>query len=423
MSRFFYGWWVLLGLCLVYGSSNGILMFTLPLFYPDLISEFGWDEAQVTRPAGVFLFVAAVLHPLGGVLLDRYSPRILMFVAYGIAVVALAFFPYINSLWAMIIIHGFFGLSFGLAGLVANMLLLTRWFVRYRGIAVGLLLMGASFGGAVFPLIVRQSLIDGGWREAAGLLAVLGGLLMLLPLIFMVRNRPQDSGLNPDGAEPNAPSSKAPESAMNVVNGPGLRDALHSRVFYMLTFATATLWFCIVGVYQHQAIYLGQDLGVDRGDIPIIFSVFFWSVMSGKAGFGYLSDRLNKVHVMLGSIINLTIGLMVLRMVDAESTALIFVYAVIYGMGVGGAFAMIQLVIADYFAGDAYGKILGIFTFVDTMAGSLGALVLGSMRVAMDSYVPALNLMIGMCVLAAGCVMVLIRSANRAEPVATPSGA
>ena len=110
-------------------------------------------------------------------------------------------------------------------------------------------------------------------------------------------------------------------------------------------------------------------------------------------------------------------------MVDAESTALIFVYAVIYGIGVGGAFAMIQLVIADYFAGDAYGKILGIFTFVDTMAGSLGALVLGSMRVAMDSYVPALNLMIGMCVLAAGCVMVLIRSANRAEPVAAPSGA
>jgi OFA family oxalate/formate antiporter-like MFS transporter len=423
MSRFFYGWWVLLGLCLVYGSSNGILMFTLPLFYPDLISEFGWNEAEVTRPAGVFLFVAAVLHPLGGVLLDRYSARILMFVAYGIAVVALGIFPYINSLGAMMIIHGFFGLSFGLAGLVANMLVLTRWFVRYRGIAVGLLLMGASFGGAVFPLIVRQPLIDGGWREASGLLAVLGGLLMLLPLIFMVRNRPQDLGLHPDGAQQNTPPSTDPAAVMNVVNGPSLRDALGSRVFYMLAFATATLWFCIVGVYQHQAIYLGRDLGVDKADIPFIFSVFFWSVMAGKAGFGYLSDRLNKVHVMLGSIINLTIGLIVLRMVDAESTALIFTYAVIYGMGVGGAFAMIQLVIADYFAGNAYGKILGIFTFVDTMAGSLGALVLGSMRVAMDSYVPAMNLMIGMCTIAAGCVIVLILSANRVDPVASQSGA
>jgi len=409
MSRIFYGWWVLLGLFLVYGTSNGIQTFTLPLFYPELMEEFGWNEAEVTRPAGLFFFVAAVLHPLGGALLDRYSPRMLMLVAYGIGAAALAFFPLIDSLEEMMIIHGFFGLSFGLAGLVANMLVLSRWFVRYRGVAVGVLLMGASFGGAVFPLIVRQSLLDGGWREAGGLLAVLGGLLMMLPLIFLVRNRPQDYGLNPDGAEQNAAPSTATEPGPASVNGPSLRAAVVSPVFYLLTFSTATLWFCIVGIYQHMAIYLGQDLGIDRADLPIVFSVFFWSVMIGKAVFGYLSDRLNKVHVMLASVVNMTIGLVVLRMVDTNSSLTIFSFAVIYGLGVGGAFAMIQLVIADCFAGNSYGKILGIFTFVDTMAGSLGALVLGSMRVAFGSYVPALNLMIGMCVIAAGCVIVLAR--------------
>jgi sugar phosphate permease len=419
MSRFFYGWWVLLGLFLVYGSSTGILMFTLPLFYPDLMNEFGWNEAEVTRPAAIFFFAAAVLHPFGGALLDRYSPRMLMLIAYGIIVLALGFFPFIDSLGAMMFIHGVFGLSFGLAGLVANMLVLTRWFVRYRGVAVGLLLMGASFGGAVFPLIVRQPLIEDGWREAAGLLAILGSVLMMLPLIFMVRNRPQDSGLNPDGAAQSGPVSPATAS---VANGPSLLDAFKSPAFYLLAFATATLWFCIVGVFQHQAIYLGQDLGVDKADIPIVFSVFFWANIAGKAGFGYLSDRLNKVHVMLGSIVNLAIGLMVLRAVNAESTIMIFAYAVIYGMGAGGAFAMIQLVIADYFAGQAYGKILGIFTFVDTMAGSLGALVLGSLRVALDSYAPALNLMTGMCAMAAVCVFVLTRLTNRSALVATQSG-
>jgi sugar phosphate permease len=417
VTRIFYGWWVLLGLFLVYGTSNGIQTFTLPLFYPELMEEFGWNEAEVTRPAGLFFFVAAVLHPLGGALLDRYSPRMLMLVAYGIGAAALAFFPLVDSFGEMMIVHAFFGLSFGLAGLVANMLVLSRWFVRYRGIAVGVLLMGASFGGAVFPLIVRQSLLDGGWREAGGLLAVMGGLLMMLPLIFLVRDRPQDYGLNPDGAGQNAAPSTATESGSGNVHGPSLREAVASPVFFLLTFSTATLWFCIVGVYQHQAIYLGQDLGMDKADLPFVFSVFFWSVMTGKAVFGYLSDRLNKVHVMLGSVVNLAIGLVVLRTIQADSTETIFSYAVIYGLGVGGAFAMIQLVIADCFAGHAYGKILGIFTFVDTMAGSLGALVLGSMRVAFGSYIPALNLMIGLCVIAAGCIIVLARLDRPARPM------
>ena len=293
---------------------------------------------------------------------------------------ALRMRPDPQSSCGLMFIYIVFGLSFGLAGLVANMLVLTRWFVRYRGVAVGILLMGASFGGAVFPLIVRQTLIDSGWREAVGLLAVIGAALMILPLIFMVRNRPQDSGLNPDGAAQVSEPSTATPSVSPVASGPKLIDALKSPVFYLLAFTTATLWFCIVGVLQHQAIYLGRDLGVDKANIPLVFSAFFWAGIVGKAGFGYLSDRLNKVHVMLASIINLAIGLIVLRTINADSTVMIFTYALIYGMGAGGAFAMIQLVIADYFAGQAYGKILGIFTFVDTMAGALGTQVIGAMR-------------------------------------------
>jgi sugar phosphate permease len=418
MSRIYFGWWVLLGLFLVYASSNGILLFTLPLFYPELINEFGWNEAEVTRPAAIFFIAAAVLHPFGGALLDRYSPRLLMLLGYGVIALALGFYPFINSLGQLLAINIVFGLGFGLAGLVANMLVLTRWFVRYRGVAVGLLLMGASFGGAVFPLIVRQTLVESGWREAVALLAVIGGTLMIVPLIFIVRNRPQDFGLNPDGATGPAATSRATASKSELASGPNLRAALKSPIFYLLAFTTATLWFCIVGVLQHQAIYLGQDLGVDKTDIPLIFSAFFWAGIVGKAGFGYLSDRLNKVQVMLGSIINLAVGLIILRTINADSTVMIFIYAVIYGMGAGGAFAMIQLVIAEYFAGQAYGKILGIFTFVDTMAGALGTQVIGSLRVALDSYIPALNLMIMICAIAAVCVIVLTRLINRDRPLA-----
>jgi len=414
MSRIYFGWWVLLGLFLVYASTNGILIFTLPLFYPELINEFGWNEAEVTRPAMVFFLAAAVLHPFGGALLDRYSPRLLMLLSNGAIALALGFYPFINSLSQLMMIYIVFGLGFGLAGIVANMLLLTRWFVRYRGVAVGILLMGASFGGAVFPLIVRQTLVENGWREAVILLAALGGTLMILPLIFLVRNRPQDLGLNPDGAAQVPGPSRVATSALQAVSGPTLLEAFKSPIFYLLAFATGTLWFCIVGVLQNQAIYLGQDLGVNKSVIPLVFSVFFWAGIAGKAGFGYLSDRLDKGHIMLASIINLAIGLIVLRTINAESMVMIFAYAVIYGMGAAGVFAMIQLVIAKHFAGQAYGKILGIFTFVDTMASALGIQVIGAMRVASDSYIPAFNLMIMMCAIAAVCVIVVNRLNRRA---------
>ena len=410
MGRFYFGWWVLLGLFLVYAASNGILIFTLPLFFPELINEFGWNEAEVTRPAAIFFVAAAVLHPFGGMLLDRYSPRLLMLVGYGAIAVALGFYPYINSLGHLTAIYIVFGLGLGLAGLVANMLVLTRWFTRRRGVAVGLLLMGASFGGAVFPLIVRQSLVESGWREAVMLLAIIGGAMMMLPLLFLVRDRPPGTGGDEDLASTKAESYRS-------ASGPALIEAFKSPIFYLLTVATAILWFCLVGVLQHQAIYLGRDLGIDSATIPLVFSIFFWGGIVGKAGFGYLSDRLNKVHVMLGSVGNLIVGLAILRTLSADNTTMVFAYAVVYGIGAGGAFAMIQLVIAEHFAGQAYGKILGIFTFVDTIAGALGTQVVGMMRVYYESYVPALNVMIVACIVAGLCVIAIDRLRRRSIAV------
>jgi sugar phosphate permease len=414
MSGIYYGWIVLVGLFIAYTASNGIVINVLPLFYPDLIQEFGWDQEEVTRPSALFYLFAAFLSPIGGYLVDRFSPQRVMFFGVTLITAALFCFQFVTELWQLTISYIVFALGLSCGGIIASMLLLTRWFVRYRGLAVGILLMASSFGGAVFSL----AYIPGDWRTSILLMTVVGGIMMILPIIFLVRNRPQDMGLHPDGAEVELKSKQMEELAAPADSGPTLAEAAKTPIFWLLAFATGTMWFCFVGVLNHQSIYLRDDAGIDAAHLPLIFSTFFWAAVVGKVLFGYLSDLFDKGLIMLLGVINLALGIIVLRLVGPGDIFTAYTFAVVYGVGYSGAFTMIQMMIAEYFSGASYGKILGCFAMVDTLAGAAGIQILGRMRVGMESYIPSFNLMITLCVIATGCIIVMNRLTKRGVRIA-----
>ena len=400
MTRFFFGWWLLVGLFVIYTASNGILLNTLPMFYPSLMAEFGWSEAEVTRPAALFFFASGFMSIISGFFLDRFSVKRIMLIGLAGMVAALGYYSSISSLGGLMTIYFVFAAGLAMGGLLPSMLLLTRWFVRLRGIAIGILLLAASLGGMVFPPIVAQRLALNGWRQTVMELAIISAVMMIVPVLFLVRNYPRDMGLQPDGEA--APSDTAKTGP--ATDGPTLMDAVKSPLFYLLVFTTATLWVCVTGVINHQTIYLGQDLGVGMSMLGLIISVFFGFSIIGYLLFGYLSDHFKKGHILMLAVINLAVGLIVLRVLNSDSTVLIFVYAAIYGMGFSGAFVMVQLIVAEYFSGSNYGKILGLFVFIDTIASGIGIEILGQMRVAMGSYIPAFNVLIVLCAAAAICV-------------------
>ena len=404
--KLFYGWWVLLGLFLIYTANNGILIYTLPLFYPELIDEFGWNAEQVTRPAALFLVVAALAVPFAGILFDRYSTRFIMLLGILALVAGLGFYPSITSLGQLTAIYVVFALGLAGCGLVPNMLILTRWFRRYRGLAAGLLLMGSTIGGAVFPLLTRETLVTQGWRQAVVMIAVLGSIMMIGAVLLLVRNRPEEMGLAADGAELSAGADSAGTTGPA---GPTLKQAVQMPVFYVLAFVTAALWFATFGMLQHQSIFIGKDLGVDSARLPLIFSMFFWFAIMGKLLFSWLSDRVDKLRVMLAAVLSLVIGLLLLRTVSAGNIMGLYAYAVVFGVGFGASFSMIQLVLAEYFSGASYGKILALLTTVDSLAGSAGVSYMGQVRVAQGSYLPAFDLLIILCAASAFLVVMLLR--------------
>jgi OFA family oxalate/formate antiporter-like MFS transporter len=411
-NRIFYGWWVLLGIFTSYTALVGVHIYTLSLFYPELMREFGWSEAQVTQPAAIsFLTGAAITAFISG-LFDRFSVRVFMILGATAYVVGLFSFCSLHTLTQMTAIYVVFAVSQVCAGQVPTMLVVTRWFKRYRGIAIGVTLTATSFGAAVFPLVVRHSLAMGRWRDAMLILTIVSGVMMLLPLIFVVRSRPEDKGLEPDGdaAQPEIRDAPDPQALQA---GPSLNAALRMPVFYVLAFATGSLWFCMNGIVQHQAIFMNGELGVSMDAVPIIVSAIFWFAIAGKLVFGYLSDRFDKILMMLIVVVILIIGLSILRMSSADHLSSLYGYAAVFGVGFSGTFAMIQLVIAEFFSGRSYGKILGVLTSVDVAAGGIGITAVAKMKEAYGSYLPVIEILIGLCCLVALAVVFLYRMRSR----------
>ena len=405
-NRVFFGWWVLFGIFISYTALCGIQIYTLPLFYPELMREFGWSTENVTRAATIFFLTGAILTPFVSSFFDRFSARLFMIAGAFATVIGLFSYSSLRTLTQMTIIYMIFSMSQVCAGQVPTMLVVTRWFRRYRGIAVGITLMGPDVGGAVFPLVVKYALQNGGWRDALQVLMVIAGIMMLIPLIFLIRSRPEDKGLLPDGGLPeqfSLPDQPAANTGMT------LQEALRMPAFYILAFATGSLWFCMNGVVQHQTIFMSSELGITMDTLPVIVSTIFWFAIIGKLLIGYLSDHLDKVLIMFVVVIALIAGLTILRFSSADHPLRLYCYAAVFGIGYSGTFTMIQLVIAEFYSGRSYGKILGILTMVDVASGGIAITAIARMQEALNSYRPVIEMLIGLSCVVAVLVLFLYR--------------
>jgi MFS family permease len=419
VNRWYYGWQVLFGLFLNYMAVVGIMVYTLPLFYPSFISEFGFSSEQVTRPAFLAYMTGAFITPFISPFYDRYSIRKFMLAGTVFMVSGMLALSGFQTYAQMMAINLVFALGQVCAGQVPTMVAATRWFNRRRGIAIGLVLISTSVGGALFPLVVRKMMMGGmDWRGAVFVLMVICGVMMLLPVLFLIRNRPEDIGLTQAEADP---PGKSGLPAGRQLDGPTLKQALRQAEFYLLAFATGGLWFCLNGLVQHQTILIGKELGIGIESLTLVSSLFFSFAIVGKLALGWLADRCNKILIMFCSVLNLIIGLFILRMAHDGGLAVLYSYAVVYGIGYGGMFTMMQLVIAEFYAGKSYGRILGMLTMVDIGVGGLGIPAFGLMQGAFGSYMPILEMMMGLNVVIAVTVLVLYRKRKAAVAAITES--
>jgi MFS family permease len=388
-GRFFYGW-VIVG-CAMFSLlvANGFTIGGISVFDESLLREFGWSRATLKFRDLLTFAIAGLLGPVVGYLADRFGVRRLMMTGSVLLSLALVLYARIGSAAGMYGVHVILAFVLLTCGLIVNVMLVSRWFVRKRGLALGVLTGGASVGGAAFPQVCAWLLNAYGWRTSFTILASLGGVLLVLVLL-LVKEYPADVGLEPMGAGDAAARTSGPRQGLDYW------AALRTPTFWAIAVTATTTFYSVMAVSAHLFLHLRAQ-GFEPAAAARGLSLLFFAGLIGKFSVGYMADIFPRKRVLQGSLFLMFAGSVCL--VSARPGAL-WPFVALFGFGWGGIYTLLQFLTMNSFGLKAAGKILGTIAVVDALGGGLGPWVTGVLYDRTHSYQTAFTIVAGLLLVA-----------------------
>jgi len=384
-NKFFYGW-IIVGIStLALLISNGLSIGGIPVFYKhvqtDLVNSGAVAPDRIQSvyglaPALTFLF-AGFLAPVAGYLIQKFKARTMMVIGCVILGGGLLVYSQATAPTFVYLAHALLGTSLGFVGVLVCTVLVSNWFTRRRGTALGIVLTGTSFGGVLIPLVATPLIQNYGWRTAMILISLIIWIILLPAAIFLVKNRPSDIGEVPDGksSQRAAVGSQTEETEDRHLEGLTLGEAVRTPIFWIFSLCAALIFYAIFVVSQQLNLYLqGERIGFTAQQASFVQSLLFALSVIGKFLFGFLSDKFPPTRVMLVSTTTMFLATLVFLFFNDKT---VYLFAVFFGLNYGGTFVLLQLLVADYFGLKEYGKILGVITVIETIGGAAGTIITG----------------------------------------------
>ena len=369
LPKIFYGWWIVF-VCFSIGLYvSGIVFYGFTAFFEPLIREFGWSHTQVSFAASLRGLETGIFAPILGIMADRYGSRRLL--VWGVIVTGLG----LMMLSATHTLATFYGamllLSLGAGGCMSVLALtaVANWFDKKVGRAFGVVTSGFGASGVMIPLIVWL-IATYNWRTALVLLA-LGLWGIGIPLCLIVRDRPEDLGLLPDGASVRRTGIAEKITSEIPVR---LREAVRHRSFLFLNVTEAIRMTVLSAVVTHIMPYLGQMQisrtvsGIMAAAIPIL------SIL-GRFGLGWLADLCDKRWVMAGAFLFMFLGIIALDHIQLPGAAYLFLF--FFSVGFGGITVLRGALVRTYFGRVSFGKMVGILMGATSFGGIIGPTLAG----------------------------------------------
>jgi MFS family permease len=394
---FFYGWLlVAIGCVTMAVGVNARTAFSL--LFPAILAEFGWDRAVV---AGAFSFgflVSALITPFVGRLMDRRGPVVVVELGVVTMAAGLMLASLVQHPWQLYLTLGVLaGGGVNCLAYTGQSLYLANWFVRRRGLALSIAFSGVGVG-SITLLPWLGSLIAGvGWRSACVALGLLL-LVVLGPINLLLRRRPEEMGLHPDGA---GPRHAAAGIASNVVDPAWVAvdwtvaRAVRTGRFWWLAIGYFCALFAWYAVQVHQTKYL-TEIGFSSATAAWALGLVSLVAVPGQIGFGYLSDRIGREWVWtIGNLGFIACYLTLIALRASPTPALL--YAMIVTQGAFGycLTSVMGAMPIEVFAGPHYGAIFGLVMGAAILGGAVGPWVAGVLYDAAGSYAPAFWIAIG----------------------------
>ncbi len=357
--------WRQVGSAMMIMACSGMVASTYGIIAVPIAGEFRASRMVVMLAITVMSICTAIIAPIAGGLMDKTSLRRIM--AIGIAGLVggyLALSLAQSFVQVMIVFGLFMAAAQAMAGPIAGTVLLTRWFDKRRGAALGIAISGIAAGSVVFPLVIQALLDAFPWREALRLLALIL-FACTLPALLLVVNRPEDRGLHPDGAE--AP----PPAAMGAAPAPALssRQILSDPAFWLLAVVVTTILAGMMGSVTN-VVPMARDLGVEAKAAALIVSIYAATGFVAKAGFGAVADRIHPHVLMLAILAVFAAGMAAFGMAALSGHyAMILLGAGLVGMG-GMIIPLQSYIVPRIFGPLVVGRAIGLLSLV-TLCGLL----------------------------------------------------
>ncbi|MBI1181204.1 MAG: MFS transporter [Alphaproteobacteria bacterium] len=406
--KIYYGWYVIAVAIVFQAVTFGLGTYSFTFWVPSWMHEFHAGRGDVMWATSLLTIALGVMGPAAGWAFDRVSIRWLACLGGAVYALGLALISISTALWQIVAIYAvLLGMGFTLAGSLTGQTLAAKWFRGRRGLAIGIVSIGSSVGGFLLPPLVAHLIGEYDWRTAQRILAVLTAVAIIPLSWLIVRNSPEEAGIEP---EPESDASR------HVV-----ASGVHRTWTYGDILRERTFWLTVVGILPPALAFAGAlgnlrpyavDIGIPAEKTALLMSEIAGIMVISKLSIGALSDRVDLRIIYWVAAAPLVIGMALMLGRPDFSTMLLV--APLLGFTGGSHMALLGAIVGSRFGPASFGKVAGLLMPFLTIS-ALGAVISGTIRDKMGSYDAVHEIYIVIALISAAC-MVFLPTTRKAPP-------